>query len=151
MAQYVPVMLTEQEIFDRLRTDLRASIQGCKDLAFLPAQGQTYLDLIHQLDRIEGAGRQMGAFRFDMRWNLFAWEMSRFRVRIGDVLRSHVSRKIFLHMAGMMEGALAEVEALRVAKTGRRGPILPKTKPLPHRDTRPVHFSRTPGGVILPA
>lgn len=142
--------LTEHEAYDALKTNLRSAIQHCKDLAFLPAMGETYLKIIHELEAIEGAARQVGHFRRDMRWQKFGFEMSRFRARIGDAIRSQMSRKIMLHMAGMMDGALDQVEKLRVAKTGRLGAILPKERPAPHRDTRPVHFSRTPGGVILP-
>jgi hypothetical protein len=143
--------LTEHEIFDRLRTDLRGAVQGCKDLAFFPALGETYLNLIHQLDRIEGACRQVGAFRFDMRWNRMGFEISRFRVRIGDALRSNMSRVIFLHMATMMEGALYEIDKLKDAKVLRRGPILPKAKPEPHRQNRPVGYTARPSGLLLPA
>lgn len=142
--------LTEHEAYDALKTNLRSAIQHCKDLAFFPAR-ESYLKMIHELEAIEGAARQVGHFRRDIRWQAFGFEMSRFRDRIGDAIRSHMSRKIMLHMAGMMEGALAQVEKLRTAKTGRLGAILPKERPGPHRATRPVGFTKTPGGVLLPA
>lgn len=143
--------LTEHEAYDCLTDNLRKAIQGCKDLAFFPAKGEVYLNMIHQLEAIEGASRQVGAFRFDMRWNAFGYEMNRFRARIGDAIRCHENRKIMLHMAAMMEGALEQIANLRHAATGRTGPILPKAKPAPHRETRPVGFTKTPGGVLLPA
>jgi hypothetical protein len=142
--------LTEHEAYDALKTNLRSAIQHCKDLAFFPHVGETYLKMIHELEAIEGAARQVGHFRRDMRWQKFGYEMARFRDRIGDAIRSHMNRAIMLHMAKMMEGALEQVEKLRAAKTGRLGAILPKERPGPHRETRPVHFSRTPGGVLLP-
>ena len=52
-------------------------------------------------------------------------------------------------MQGMMKGALAEADKLKHAKTGRRGPITPRVRPGPHRETRPVYV-KSPGGVILP-
>jgi hypothetical protein len=143
--------LTEHECHDCLTDNLRKAIQGCNDLAFFPARGATYFNMIDQLEQIEGAARQVGHFRRDMRWQAFGYEMHRFRVRIGDALRSHVSRQAFLHMAKMMEGALEEVSKLRHAATGRIGPILPKEKRAPHRETRPVGFTPSPGGVLLPA
>lgn len=144
-------MLKEHEVHDLLRATLRSAIQHCKDLAFMPMQGPTYLAMIHELEAIENACRQVGAFRWDMRWNAFGYEISRFRARIGDAIRSHASRIIFLHMATMMQGALHEIDKLKAAKTGRRGPILPKERPSPHRQNRPVGYTARPSGLLLPA
>lgn len=142
--------LTEVEIWDRLRTSLRSAIDLCGKLATVPAQGPNYRKLVEELGLIEGASRQIGAFRFDMRFNLFGYEMSRFHQRIGDVVRSRGAREIFLHMAKMMQGAMDQVEKMRAAKTGRRGPILPLAKAAPHRDTRPVYVKGM-SGLIVPS
>jgi hypothetical protein len=139
--------LTEAEIFDRLRTSLRAVIQGCEDLARWPAQGPTYMKLREELALLEGAARQAGFARGDARWNRFGWEMAAFQQRIGDAIRCHSPRKVFLAMAEMVRKALYEADKLKVAKTGRRGPILPIPKPGPHRETRPVYVR--PSGLIV--
>lgn len=147
----VPVSaITEQDLFDRLRTSLRQAIQYCKDLANFPAQGPTYLKMREELETLETASRQVGYWREDARWFAFGFEMASFHQRLGDAIRHHMARTVFLHMAKMMEGALAEADKLRTAKTGRRGPILPKPKPGPHRESRPVYIKR-PSGLLLPA
>lgn len=141
--------LSETDIFDRLRTSLRAAIQHTKDLAFLPAQGPTYLKLIEELKLIEGAARQAQFWRQDMRWGVVANEMEAFHQKIGQAIRSHQARRIFLRMAEMMQFFLDRANELQNAKTGRMGAILPKVQPGPHRETRPVHISK--GGIILPS
>jgi hypothetical protein len=120
-----------------------------RNLAMLPAQGPTYLKLIQELKLVEGAARQVQFAREDARWGMFAYEMNRFHERIGDAIRSHKAREIFMRMAEMMEFCLARCEELRTAATGRRGMILPKPQPGPHRETRPVHITR-PSGLIVP-
>ena len=141
--------LTELESFDCLRTNLRSAAQNCVNLAKLPAQGPTYRKLIDELRLIEGSARQIAAFRFDMRWSQFGYEMARFHDRIGECIRSRAARKIFLEMAKMMRAKLVEADKLRTAKTGKLGPILPKVQPL-HRENRPVYF-QNPSGLIIPA
>lgn len=141
--------LTENEVFDRLRTSLRSAVDLCGKLATVPAQGPNYRKLIEELDLIEGACRQAGAFRFDMRWNLLGYEVARFHARIGDCIRHHASRVIFLAQAKMLTAWLDHAERLRTAKTGKRGPITPREQEAPHRETRPVYV-KNPSGLLLP-
>ncbi len=143
-------MVTEQDAHDCLRTNLRMAIEHCVGLAEWPAQGPTYIALRNELSLIEGAARQVGIMRSDARWSRFGWEMAAFCQRVGDAIRCHQPRKVFLAMADMMRKALYEADKLKIAKTGRRGAIVPVPKPGPHRDTRPVYFKR-PSGLILPA
>lgn len=141
--------LTENEVWDRLRTSLRAAVSDCETLATLPAKGPTYRRMIEHLELIEGAARQIGFFREDMRWMAFAFEMYRFRDRIGEAIRAHRPRAIFTRMAQVIRGALAEADKLKDAKTERRGPILPKAKPGPHRATVPVYVRNS--GLLVPS
>ena len=141
-------MLSEYEVWDRLRDTLRSAVSHCGQLATLPAMGPTYRAMIAELQSIEGDARWIGLSRRDARWNAFGMEMERFHQRIGEAIRAHHARTIFLHMQGMMKGALAEAEKMKDAKTGRRGAILPKMPPAPHRDTRPVYVRP---GLIVPA
>ncbi len=136
--------LTETEIFDRLRTSLREVIQGCVNLAEWPMQGPTYIQLRKDLAFCEGASRQAGHWRRDARW-----EVAAFQQRIGDAIRCHAPRKVFLGMADFFRKALYEADKLKAAKTNRRGPILPKAKEGSHRESRPVYIKR-PSGLILP-
>jgi hypothetical protein len=142
--------LTEAEIFDRLRSSLREVIQGCVNLAEWPSQGPTYIQLRKDLALVEGASRQAGHWRRDARWFALGWEVAAFQQRIGDALRCHAPRKVFLGMADFFRKALHEADKLKVAKTGRRGPIMPTPKPGPHRESRPVYVQR-PSGLILPS
>lgn len=140
---------SDNEIFDELRTTLRSAIDNCGKLATLPYMGPTYSTMIRELETIEGAARSFGFARRDARWNAFAFEMAAFHRRIGDAIRAHHARTIFLHMQKMMQGALAEADKMKDAKTGRRGPILPKARPGPHRETRPVYVRNS--GLIVPS
>jgi len=140
--------LTEVEIFDCLRTNLREAAQHCENLAKLPAQGPTYRKLVDNLKLIEGASRQAAHWRTDMRWARFGFEMARFHQRIGDAVRSRAAREIFLAMGVKMKDALAECEKLRTAKTGRLGAILPIARPT-DRENRPVYI-RNPSGLVIP-
>lgn len=142
--------LTEIEIFDRLRTSLRSAIDLCGKLATVSAQGPNYRALVIDLELSEGACRQVGAFRFDMRWNLMGYEISRFHQRLGDCVRHKAARTIFLAQAKMLEAQLAFVDRMRTARTGRRGPILPRAKEAPHRQNRPVAV-KLPSGLLVPA
>lgn len=141
--------LTENEIWDRLRTSLRSAIDLCGKLATVPAQGPNYRKIIEELDLIEGACRQLGAFRFDARWNLLGYEADRFHKRLGDCIRHKSARTIFLAQAEMLKAYLASAERLRTARTGRRGPITPRPKEGPLRQ-RPVTVT-LPSGLIVPA
>lgn len=142
--------LTESEVFDRLRTSLRSAADLCGKLATVPAQGPNFIKVREELKLIEGAARQVGNFREDMRWMRFGFEMWRFHQRIGDCIRSRGSREIFLAMKTKLADALRECELLRTVKTGRRGMILPKMQAGPHRETRPVQVS-LPSGLIVPS
>lgn len=143
-------MQSEHEVWDRLRDTLKSAITHCGQLATFPHQGPTYLEMIKELEIIEGEARYLGNnYRKDARWNAFGWEMARFRQRIGDALRHYASRKIFLHMQEMMKGALEEAEKMKDAKTGRRGPITPVVRPGPLRESRPVYVR--PSGLLVPS
>lgn len=142
--------LSEREVWDRLRTSLRSAIDLCGKLATVPAQGPNYQKLTEDLGLIEGACRQVGAFRFDMRWNRLGYEVARFHHRIGDCLRARAARTIFLAQAEMLKSFLELADKLRTAKTGRRGPILPREKQAPHRQNRPVAV-KLPSGLLVPA
>jgi hypothetical protein len=142
-------VLLEHEIWDKLCDTLKSAIAHCGQLATFPAQGPTYLAIIVELETIEACSRQMGFNRGDARWSLFGYEIHHFRRRIGDALRAHNNREIFLHFQKMMQGAYDEGVKMKDAKTGRRGLILPKPKAAPHRETRPVYVR--PGGLLVPA
>lgn len=143
--------LAEIEVIDCLKENLRKLVQHCKDLALKPAQGPTYRQVIETIKLVEGASRQMAVFRDDARWTKFGFEMARLHDRLGDCIRSKARREIFMRMSTMVADAYAQTMILYTAKTGRRGPILPRVSPGPHREMRPVGYTKTDGGLLLPA
>jgi len=119
-------MLTEAEIFDCLVENFRLAADNCEKLANVPAAGQAYNDLRHQLLLIEGAARQAGVWRGDSRWFAIGLMMNEAHNRAGDWLRGHLSRKLFTKLAENLRAGLKAAEQLRDKATGRRGIILPE-------------------------
>lgn len=145
----MPTDLSQNEVWDRLRTSMRSAIDLCGKLAAEPAQGPNYLKIIQELRFIEGASRQMATMRADSRWTWFGFEMARFHDRIGDAIRAQNARSVFTHMQGVIRDYLTKAEKAKDAKTGRRGPILPRERAGPLRH-RPVYY-RAPSGLLLPS
>jgi hypothetical protein len=57
---------------------------------------------------------------------------------------------LFVKLAENLRAAYVKAEELRTKATNRVGPILPKPGVAPHRDTRPVGYSRSSGGILVP-
>lgn len=155
--------LTESEIFDCLSTNFRLAAEHCDDLAILPAKGPTYKKLREELRLIEGACRQASAFREDARFLSIGMQCGHVHKVAGDWLRGMKmpdgSRRmirpgelhpLFLKLAEVMCAGHRKAEEVRHKATGRVGMILPKVQRAPHRDTRPVGYRATPGGIIVP-
>lgn len=155
--------LTEAEIFGCLSENLRLAAQDADTLATSPRKGQTYDAFRKRLKLIEGACRQAAAWRQDCRWYPVGMQMAKVHATAGAWLRGakHEGRRIaltpaeqkerFTKLAAVLRSFHTVAEDLRTKATGRVGMILPRELPGPHRDTRPVHISRTPGGIIIPA
>lgn len=155
--------LTEIEIFDCIRTNAKLAAEHCDDLAKQPREGDTYDALRTELKLIEGACRQASAWRGDTRWLPIGLAMEEAHTRAGDWLRGvkvagmrvrlaeRHNFECFTALAANLRSLAANMEKLRHAKTGRRGLILPDQQPAPFRDTRPVGFTRSMGGVLLPS
>lgn len=135
--------LTENEVFDALTGNLRDAAANCDLLARLPAKGPTYRKLRTNLGLIEGACRQMGFFRLDMRYQALGLKAAECHKRAGDWLRQDRAdvTALFTQLADVMRKLANDVDRLRHGRTGRRGPILVKPLEGPHRDTRPVPVS----------
>lgn len=131
--------LTEVEIFDCLTENLREAATHCELLAVLPAKGPTYRKLRSNFQMIEGACRQMGFFRDDMRYQHLGMKAAQCHERAGGWLRSQAAPELFTKLADAMRKLDTDVDGLRHTATRRRGPILIPTAPAPHRDTRPVY------------
>ena len=156
--------LTEREIFDRLTCSFKAAAEACEDLAKLPRKGPTYVRLRAELRLIEGCCRQASAWREDTRWLQIGLQMAEAHKRAGDWLRgiklpSGVRVKLaegqihplFKTLSEHLRSCERIAIQYRDSATGRLGMILPRALPAPHRDTRPVGFRRSSGGIILPS
>lgn len=154
--------LTETEIFDCIRSNARLAAEHCDDLARQPREGETYDRLRTELKLIEGACRQASAWRGDTRWLPLGLAMEEAHCRAGDWLRGckvmgqrirlaeRHNFECFTALAKNLRTVAASMEKLQHARTNRRGMILPDQKPAPFRDTRPVGFTRSLGGVLIP-
>lgn len=136
--------LTEVEILDCLRTNLRAAIQHCEDLANLPAQGPTYIQFRKELKLIEGSCRQIAHWREDSRWLQLGLIMEEAHQRAGKWIRKHHPRPLFLKLAENLRAMIMACHNLETMKTGKRGPILPEISHN-HAEVR-----KTPSGLIIP-
>lgn len=155
--------LTEIEIFDCISSNAKLAAEHCEDLARKPREGETYDLLRTELKLIEGACRQASAWRGDTRWLPIGLAMEEAHTRAGDWLRGckvmgqriRLAEKhnfeCFMKLAENLRGLQASMTALRDKKTHRVGMILPEARPGPHRDTRPVGFTKSLGGVLIPS
>lgn len=155
--------LTEVEIFDCIRTNATLAAEHCEQLARMPREGDTYDHLRNELKLIEGACRQASAWRGDTRWLPIGLAMEEAHSRAGEWLRGckvggmrirlaeRHNFECFTALAGNLRALGTNMEKLQHARTGRRGMILPEALPAPHRDTRPVGFTRSLGGVLIPS
>ena len=141
--------LSEVEIFDVLVSNLREAAVHCRLLATHPLKGSNYKGLRNNLGLIEGACRQIGFFRDDMRYQQLGFHAAECHKRAGDWLRSNAAPELFLKLADVMGKLEKDVAKLRHSRTGRRGPILAKALTAPHRETRPVYVRNS--GLIVPA
>ncbi len=157
--------LTEAEIFDCLKSNLRLAAQSCDQLAVLPRKGPTYAKLRQQLRLVEGACRQAAFWRGgDARWLKIGLCMAEAHKRAGDWLRGVKGpdgkrvmvapgqiHPLFTKLADNLRAAYAAAERYRTQRTNKIGPILPIPGQAPHRDTRPSGYNRSSGGILMPS
>ena len=165
-------MISEHEIWDCLKTNLRLAAEHCDKLASLPAQGPTYQMLLGELRLVEGACRQAAYWREDgggtglppgqpgahgfeairlgetdsAGWLEMAHMMGEVHKRCGGWIRGKYPRQLFTKMAEVLREMLRQLERRWERPTGKVGTILPTMMPGPHRDTRPVSMN----GLVLP-
>ena len=158
--------LTEIEIFECLEVNFRDAADNCEKLATSPKRGQTYLKLREQLKFIESAARQAGYARGgDARWLQIGLMVAEAHKRAGDWLRGvkqpgggyrpipeGQKHPLFMRLAEILRDGQRKSERLRDQKTNRLGPILPRAQRLgSQRETTPVGWTRSSGGVFIPA
>jgi hypothetical protein len=162
----IPVMgqLTEKDIFSCLAENFRLAAEDCEKLARLPKKGRAYSSLRDKLELLEGACRQAAYWRQDTRWLRIGLFMEECHKRAGDWLRgikvegSPVRVKLapghlhpnFIELGKHLRAAEAKAVEFRDKATGKIGTILPEVGRAPHRDTTPVGWRRSQGGLIVP-
>jgi hypothetical protein len=161
--------LTEIEIFDCLKTNLRLAAQSCDTLAVSPRKGPTYVKLRKELQLAEGACRQVAYWRGgDARWLKIGMFMAEAHKRAGGWLRGikqpdgttmkvapgHM-HPLFVKLAENLRAAYVKAEEFRTKRTNRIGPILPIVQPPPHNLEKTEHgwsgYRRSPGGILMPS
>ena len=156
--------LTEPEIFDCMRTNLRTAIDCCDKLAARPTGNINYDGLRKALRLIEGCCKQACVWREDTRWLNIGKLMAAVHEHAGEWLRGIKQEdgtrvaiaKGELHPAFLMlkenlKGLMKLCDETRTKATGRSGMILPAVLPAPHRDTRPTGWAPTSSGLLIPA
>lgn len=141
--------LSEVEIFDCLTSNLHEAAATCDLMVVAAARGPLYRKLRGNLVLIEGACRQMGFWRGDMRFQILGVRAAECHKRAGTWLRRHAAPQLFTKLAEMLRKIEGDVARLRDRATGKRGAILVPAQPGPHRDTRPVYVRTS--GLLVPA
>ena len=156
--------LTEPEIFDCMRTNLRIAIDCCDKLAARPTGNVHYDGLRKALRLIEGCCKQACVWREDTRWLNIGKLMAAVHEHAGEWLRgikqedgSRIKiatgelHPAFAMLAENLKALMRLAEQIRFAATHRSGMILPEVLEGPHRDTRPVGWNKSDSGILLPA
>lgn len=155
--------LTETEVIDRMRTSLREAIQASADLAVKSRKGPSYNKLREHLGLVEGACRQLAAFREDARWYNIGRLMAECHQKAGGWLRGWKDPKtghrhhwrageknrLFLMLEANLKAIDKAAETLRTAKTGRVGMILPVAPNTGRKITAVPGYNVSPGGILL--
>ena len=146
--------LTEVEIFDCLKSNLKAAAEHCLDLERKPLQGPSYIKLREELKLVEGACRQAAHWREDSRWLSIGLKMEEAHRLCGGWLRGKHPRFMFRALAEALVHFYNFAEDVRTKRTGRAGVILPASSIAQGaRNVGTVGWSPavTKGGIILPS
>lgn len=141
---------SEQEIFDRLASSLKAAADACDNLAARPHMKFQYTRLRSHLRLIEGAARQAAHWREDARWLKVGLDAAEAHARAGSWLRSHTPRKYFTVLATSLRKLQAAAERLKTAPTGRVGVILPPNLAPRARPAASMRWTATASGLLIP-
>jgi hypothetical protein len=158
--------LTEPEIFACLSENFVLAAQYCDDLSRLPRKGPSYKALRECLSLIEGAARQAAYWRQDTRWLQIGLYVEEAHKRAGGWLRGYKLpngqrvtiregqlHPLFVKLAENLRAGHRKAEQFRTKATGRIGTLLPKPQRDrgSHRETSPVGYRKSAGGILIPA
>ena len=119
-------MLTETEIFDCLRENLRKAEDRCKLLATLPKSGRNFSELRDCLTLAQGAARQAGHWRGDVRWVKVAVFIAQAHQMARGWLHRPTSsaKKLFHHLGAALHQMAYDLDRLQTMATGTNGLIV---------------------------
>jgi hypothetical protein len=136
---------SEREIFDFLTDHLRRATDACEALAVNRRKGPIYNQLRHDLVKLEGMFRVVGYLRQDARWLQVGLVMNRVHQAAGDWLRgvpqkpgpdgrprpalaipASIKHPLFMKLAEFLREQERSIVAMKNARTGRTGVILPR-------------------------
>lgn len=157
-------MLTEKEIAGCIRENSRLAAQHCDDLSGNAVHGPSYIALRDELKLIEGACRQLGAWRGDYRWSRLSLQMEVAHQKAGEWLRGiptydangkftgrmQSPRELFAKLAENLRALFKKCDDMQTRATGKVGVILPADAPIMHRDTKPIGWRAGSPSIILP-
>lgn len=150
-------VLTEREIFDQLRNQLKVAAEACDHIAGRPESGIHFMRLRSALKLAEGCCRQAAYWRSDTRWLQpgIKLEQAHQRARAWLHRPTIEAKKLFVMLAAAVRRMALDLAILETAATGRTGTILPKPKRY-DRENRAIqipaayHLPRmSAGGIII--
>lgn len=138
-------MLTETEIFDCLRDNLRKGEDRCILLATHPLSGRNFTELRECLKLAEGAARQAAHWRGDVRWAKVAVfiEQSHQMARGWLHRPSSSAKKLFHYLGAALHQMAYDLDRLQTMATGTNG-IIVNAEHAANPLTRIAHM-RAPG------
>ena len=143
--------LTEVDIFDCLKTNLKLAAEYCVTIANRPLAGPTYEKLREALKLVEGACRQAAHWREDSRWLQIGLKMEEAHRLSGNWLRGKHPRFMFMSLAEALVHFYNFAEHMRTAKTGRVGTILPvSAMASPPRNVSQAGWTPLASGLVVP-
>ncbi len=148
----IPGLLTETEIFDCLRDNLKKGEDRCKLLATRPLSGLAFKELRECLHLAEGACRQAAHWRGDVRWAKIAVFLEQaHQMARGWLHRPSTSAKKLFHYLGAALHQMAyDLDRLETLAVGINGVIL-NAEHAANPLTRIAHMAPRAPGTTLPA
>ena len=123
--------LTEQEVLSKYKQSLAEARDACQWLAknadplYFAPRGRHYRLLKTALKELEGASRQMCAFRSDTRWVRLGIHFAK-RMQVVQRLFANHNWLAFGQLVALFDNDLVHADELTHRKTGTLGPLLPK-------------------------
>lgn len=151
------VPTTEAECLDMLKSEMRAAISSCDQIAQTPVSGVHFDRMIKALQAIEMCARQMFTYRENHNWLNGIFHFAEIQTKAQQWLTPATvySKKLFTILADNLRKLESLYCRLSVIRNGSARPVLPAIQAGPLRSGRPVQVlmpgATRPGSrLILP-